>query len=253
MFQKSRRVVAIALTLALAGSGIAAATASENDAKVQGKVAPKKLDKKKFKRVNLTLGVINSKDWITGIQENPASEFIRISKNVKINLNKRPRCTVDLPNGIPTNQARQLCPNKSVLGAGRAEVTAPASAPQCGGTPCVIATPKVTVFNGPGKNEVRLHTFHPNLGASSPVVLGRIVPARKKGYGKALSVPNAPETGAVLITKFNATLKKGTGVVTARCKPKKFKFQRTVTYSDDTRETVTKTQKCKVKRKKKRR
>jgi hypothetical protein len=245
--------VALGVTLALAVSGIAAATADENDAKVVGKVAPAKLDKKKFKPINLTLGVENSSDWITGIQANPASELIRISKNVKINLGKRPRCNADLSNGTPPAAARKACPKKSFLGSGRAEVMGPGIAPQCGADlfnpPCVIAEPVVSVFNGPGKNQVRLHTYDPNLGVASPVVQGRIVPAGKKGYGKALRVANAPETGPLLITKFNATLKKSTGVATARCKPKKIKFERTVTYADDTRETVTKTQNCKVKKK----
>src|SRR5690606_12150513 len=155
--------------------GIAAATADQNDAKVVGKVGPSKLDKKKFKPVNLKLGVENSSDWITGVQQNPASELIRVSKNVKINLNKRPRCKAALPNGIPTNEARKRCSKKSVLGTGSAQVMAPGvGCPIPQADPCVIATPKVTVFNGPGKNQVRLHTYHTNLGAASPVVQGRI-------------------------------------------------------------------------------
>lgn len=248
MFKKSRRVVALGVALALAGAGIAAATADLNDAKVVGKVAPKKLDKKKFKPVNLTLGVINSKDHITGAQSNPASELLRISKNVRVNLNKRPRCTAPLPNGITTEDAKAACPKRSVLGSGEAEVTAPGIAPQCGANvlnpPCVIATPVVTVFNGPGKNEVRLHTYSDDLGGASPIVDGKIVNAKKKGYGKALRVAEAPETGSVMITRFVAKLKKNTGVVTARCKPKQFKVERTVVYKDATQESVTTKQKC---------
>src|SRR5690606_18315194 len=111
----------------------------------------------------------------------------------------------------------------------------------------------VSVFNGPGKNQVRLHTYDPNLGVASPVVQGRIVSAGKKGYGKALRVANAPETGPLLIMKFNATLKKSTSVATSRCKPKTIKFERSVSYKDGTRESVSTAQKCSVKKKKKKR
>lgn len=243
---KSRKVVALGLTLAVGVAGVAFATAADdNDAQVVGKVAPAKLDKKKFKPVNLTLGVKNSDDWITGAPDQPIpmSEFIEISKNVKVNLNKAPRCKAPIPDGTPTETARKSCPKKSVLGTGKATVVS------AGGT--VIATPVVTVFNGPGKNQVRLHTYAQALASSSPVVQGRIVKAKTKGYGQALSVPNAPDTGGLLITLFQAKLKKGSKVVTARCKPKQIKFKRTVVYKDESSESVTKKQKCTVKKAKK--
>ena len=135
-----------------------------------------------------------------------------------------------------------MCPPKSNLGSGDAEVTAPGGA--------VIAEPVVTVFNGPGKNELRLHTYSPDLGVASPIVDGKIVNAPGK-FGQALDVPEAPETGAVMITGFNAKLKKSSKVATAKCKPKKITFKRTVTYADASKESVTKTQKCKQKKKKK--
>jgi len=253
--RKSRRVVALGLTLVLACAGLAVADgAGENDAKVIGNVNPKKLDKKKFKPIALTLGVQNSLN-LTGQGANPTSELIKVSKNVKINLKRAPRCTAPIPNGTPPAQARQLCPPKSLIGTGKAAVAAPGIAPQCGGDlenpPCVFARPDVLVFNGPGRNQVRLHTYHPLLGASSPIVNGRIVKASGKAFGQALSVPNAPETGALLITQFQATIKKNSKVATARCKPKRIRYQRTVTYFDGSRETVSKSQKCKVKKAKK--
>lgn len=242
MFRKSRKVVALGLTLAVGVAGLAIADAADdNDAKVIGKVNPAKLDKKKFKPVNLQLGVKNSADWITGIQPNPASELIEVSKNVKINLNRAARCTAVIPNGTPTKEAKQLCPRKSVLGSGKARVQAP------GGM--VVAEPVVTVFNGPGKNEVRLHTYSPDLGAASPIVEGKIVKAKSRGFGKALRVAEAPETGPIMITLFHAKLTKKSKVATARCKPKKIKFKRTVTYADGSKESVSKAQKCKVKKK----
>ena len=211
--------------------------AAENVAVVDGKVTPNKLSKKKFKPVKLFLGVRNSKGQIDGAQSNPASELISFSKNIKIQLRKAPRCTAPLPNGIPTADARAACPPKSYLGAGDGEVTAP------GGT--VIAEPVSSVFNGPGKNEVRLHTYSPDLGPASPIVDGRIVNSPINGFGQALRVPQAPETGAVMITKFNASLLKARKVAMARCKSKKIKFQRDVRYADDSAEFAQLTQRCK--------
>ena len=98
------------------------------------------------------------------------------------------------------------------LGGGDAVVYRPTAT--CGGTaePCVAAEPVVSVFNGPGPGQLRLHTYSPDLGPASPVVNARIVKAtqaeKNKGYGQALSVPNAPVTGALKITSFNATIEK---------------------------------------------
>jgi hypothetical protein len=242
LIKKSRMIVAGGLAVVVATAGIAVAGgtgAAENIAAVDGKVTPSKLSKKKFKPVNLFLGVRNSNGHIDGMQSNPASEFIAISKNVKVKLSKAPKCTAPLAPGTPTAQAKAACPGKSFLGSGVAEVTAAG--------PTVIAEPVVSVFNGPGKNQLRLHTYSPALGTASPVVNAKIVNAPGK-WGQALSVPNAPETGGVMITKFNAKILKKRKVATAKCKPKKIKYQRRVTYKDGSSEVVTKAQKCKVKK-----
>jgi hypothetical protein len=238
VIRRSRLVVALGLVLALGVSGVAFGTAAVNTAAVDGKVTPKKLDTKKFKPVNLFLGIRNSYGTAhTGTQSNPAAENISFSKNIKVSLGKAEPCPVTLANGTPTEQAKQQCPPKSFIGSGLAEVQAPGGA--------VIAEPVVSVFVGPGKNDLQLHTYDPDLGAASPVVPAKIVKSKAGGkYGQALDVPQAPETGALLITSFNAKLKKGSGVATARCKPKKFQFLRKVTYKDGTSETVKLSQKC---------
>ena len=244
MLSKSRLIVAIGLVLALAVSGIAFAQGTVNEAFVDGSVKPsKKLDKKKYKKTNLLLGIRNE-NTITGTQVNPASEKISISKNVKVDLDKAPRCPVTLTNGTPTEAAKAQCPAASLIGTGEAEVQAPGNA--------VIATPEVNVFNGPGPNQLQLHTYSPALGAASPVVPASIVNSDQGSKFKhMLSVPVAPETGALLITKFNATLKRGTGVASVKCKPKTVTFLREVTYKDGTSETAELTQKVKCKPKKK--
>ncbi len=243
MFTKSRIVVAGGLAVVVATAGVAAAGstgADLNEADVVGKVTPTKLSKKQFKPVNLFLGVVNSPDSAGNPVANAKSEKIAISKNIKVTLNKAPVCTAALPNGSTPQFAKNACPAKSFLGGGDATVHAPG--------PMLAAEPVVSVFNGPGPNQLRLHTYSYDLGAASPVVNASIVNANKSGYGKALSVPNAPVTGALKITSFNAKIKKSTKTMSAKCKPKKFKFQRTVTYTDDSSETANLSQNCKVKK-----
>ena len=57
-----------------------------------------------------------------------------------------------------------MCPGKSLLGTGEAEVNLGASR---------VSDIVVQVFNGPGKNQVRLHTSSPTLGAAAPTGAGR--------------------------------------------------------------------------------
>ena len=81
-------------------------------------------------------------------------------------------------------------------------------------------------------------------------MLGSIVKSNAGSkFGYALSVPNAPETGALMITKFNATITKKSKAALARCKSKTMTWQRKVTYHDGTSETAEITQKCKRKKK----
>jgi hypothetical protein len=243
MFIQSRKILAIATAVAVATAGVAVAGstgADLNDAKVVSKVKPSKLSKKKFSKIQVLLGVVNSPDSAGNPVANPKSERIAWSKNIKVNLKKAPRCTAALPNGSTPQFAKNACPAKSFLGSGKATVHAPG--------PTLAAEPVVSVFNGPAANQLRLHTYSDDLGPASPVVNAFIVNANKPGYGKALSVPNAPVTGALKITSFNAKIKKSTKVISAKCKPKKFKFQRTVTYTDDSSETANVSHNCKVKR-----
>jgi hypothetical protein len=262
MFIKSRKILAIGTAVAVATAGIAVGGttgADLNDAKVVAKVTPNKLPKKKFVPVNSLLGVVNSPDSAGNEDANAASERIAFSKNIKITLNKAPKCNVDLPNAIPTENARDLCPPGSVLGTGSATVHAPGATctpPQA--DPCLVGTQVVTVFNGHptnGPGALQLHTWGDppeGLGGLSPTVDAWIEKAnqqeKRKGFAQALDVPVAPTTGALKITSFNSKIKKSTKIVAAKCKPKKLKTQRTVTYTDGSSETASKSQKCKVKK-----
>ncbi len=241
MVRKSRLIVALGLVLALGVSGIAfGGGADAITTSVEGQVKPsKKLDKKKYKKASLLLGVINEAN-VTGTQQNPASEYISMTKNVKINLKKAPLCPVTFGNGTPTDAAKAQCPPDSVIGEGTAEVVGPGNT--------VIATPVVTVFNGPAQGQLQLHTYSDDLGAASPTVPASVEKSKLGGkFGPALNVPAAPETGALMITGFNALLSKSSGVAFVKCKPKTITYQRDTTFKDGSSESSTLDQKVKCK------
>jgi hypothetical protein len=244
VIRKSRFGMALALVLALGVAGIAYAGggASTHDASVTGKVKPKKLDKKKFKKVNFNTGVVTT-GGITGTQANPAAEKISFGKNIKFKSGAAPVCTTLPAPGSTPQEARDACPAKSFLGTGGAMVEGP-------GGP-VDEDVVVSAFNGPGSNQIQLHTWSQVLGPAAPTVQGFIINANEgKKYKKALSVPEAPETAALMITQFDANITKSSGVVRARCKAKKFLWKREVTYTDGSTDTATLSQKCKRKKKK---
>ena len=191
MIKKSRFVLAIGLVLALGVGSLAFADgASDNTAFVDGGVTPKKLDKKKFKPVNLFSGVRTEvTGGVNGLQANPTVEYISYDKNIKFDFNAGDVCTTLPPSGSTPDQAKAACPKSSYLGSGEAEVQGPGIPP--------ITDITVSVFRGPAKNGIQLHTFSPTLGQAAPTVLGSIVKSNAGSkFGYALSVPNAPETGA---------------------------------------------------------
>ena len=246
MIKKSRFVLAVGATLALGVSTLAFADgASENTAFVDGSVKPGKLDKKKYKPISLFSGVRTEAN-VTGQQQNPANEVISYPKNVKFDFNAGDTCTTLPPSGSTAAQARNECPPDSYLGSGHAEVYGGSPAPN---TP-VATDVTVSVFRGPDKKGIQLHTFSPTLGPAAPTVLGRIVKSNAGGqFGPALLVEDAPDAGgdAFMITKFNATIFKSSGVSLARCKDKKFVIRRTVTYDDGSQDVATDQQRCKQK------
>jgi len=245
VIKKSRFVVSIGLVVAVGAGAIALADgASTNTAFVDGSVKPAKLDKKKYKPISLFSGVRTEvPTGVNGLQSNPLVEYISYPKNVKFDFKAGDVCTTLPPSGSTTDQARDACPPSSYLGSGEAEVQGPGIAP--------ITDITVSVFRGPDKKGIQLHTYSPTLGQASPTVPGSIVKSNAGSkYGYALSVPNAPQTGALMITKFNATIEKKSKAVLARCKSKNMTWERKVTYADGSSETATTTQKCKRKKKK---
>jgi hypothetical protein len=237
--RKSRLVVTLGLVMALGVATIAYADgASDNEADVVGSVKPTKLDKKKYKPINLFTGVVTKGAVPTA---NPEAEYISWGKNVKVDTSAAPTCSAPIE-FQSTDAAKAACPGKSNVGSGKASIELP------GGL--VYERLTVTVFNGPGHNQVRLHTYDPRLAGATPTVFGRIVKSNKGAkFGQALVVPDAPDVAGDTgkITSFNAKLTKKSGVALGRCKAKSFLWNRIVTYDDGTKENVTLKQKCKRK------
>jgi hypothetical protein len=240
VIKKSRFALALGMVLGLAfGATAYGDGATDNVAQVQGSIKPSKLSKKEYKPVNLFSGVATQTN-VTGTQANPASEYISYPKDVKFDFNAGDVCTALPPSGSTPDQAKAACPKSSYLGSGHASVQFPGLA--------LIDDITVSVFRGPTKKGIFLHTYSPTLLAASPTVPSQIVKSNAGSkYGYALSVPNSPVTGSGMITEFNANISKASKAVLARCKSKKFAFQRKVTYTDGSTETAELTQKCKRK------
>jgi hypothetical protein len=241
MTRHIRFIVFAGLAIALGAATLASADGvSENTAFVDGAVKPTKLDKKKYKPIELFSGV-RTETTITGTQQNPVSEYLSYPKNGKFDFNAGSVCTSLPPSGSTPEQARAACPKDSYIGSGHAEVWGPGNVP-------TAPDLTVSVFRGPDEKGIQLHTYSPTLLAAAPTVQGTIGKSNAgKEFGYALSVPNAPQTGALMITEFNATIFKSSKIILGRCKDKTMTFQRQVTYADGSTETAETTQRCKRK------
>jgi hypothetical protein len=244
VIHRSRFIGAIALVLALAVAALAFADgASENSVGILGKVTPSKLDKKTFKPITLYSGVTTSTTHAVPGQQNAEKVTVEYPTNVKFDLSAAPVCTAPIA-GTTTDQAKAACPAASDIGTG-------VSHANLGGGPDQISDVTVTVFHGPGQDNVSLHAYSPSLGAANTqVVLGRIVSkAPDKGFGPALIVDDAPDLGgdAFMLTLFDATIGKSTKTVLGRCKSKSMNFRNVTVYDDGTTDSADLTGKCKQK------
>ena len=234
--------VALGLAVVLGVAALAYADgATDNTAAVDGSLKPRKLDKKEYKPIALFTEV-RTEGAVTGNQENPEKELIEFDRDGAWKSNAAPLCTANIETpGLTVEQARDLCPAGSYIGSGEAEVNL---------GPARVSNITVSVFNGPARNQIRLHTSSPTLGAAAPTVFGEIVKSGSKKFGPALLVEDAPDAGgdAFMITKFNATIFKSSGVSLARCTDKKFVTRRTVTYDDGSQDVATDQQRCKQKK-----
>jgi hypothetical protein len=241
MIRRVRFVVLVGLSVALGAGGSASADGvSENEAIVLGSAKPTKLDKKKYKPIEMFSGVRTLTN-IDGFQSNPVSEYLSYPRNGKFDFNAGDVCTALPPSGSTPEQAQAACPEDSYIGTGHAEVWGPGNVP-------TAPDLTVSVFRGPDKRGIQLHTYSPTLLAAAPTVQGFIEKSTAgKEFGYALSVPHAPVTGSLMITEFYATVFKSSKALLGRCKDKTMTWQRRVTYADGSTETAETTQRCKRK------
>jgi hypothetical protein len=244
VIKKSRFVLALGLVIALAASAFAFADGvSDNTADVDGDMKKtKNLPKKKAdaKPNEMFTGVRTETTDPIGTQSNPAREVINFGKNVIFDLKAGSECSTLPGPGSSTQQARDACPEDSYLGGGEAELVTATGR---------ISDVVVSVFKGPAQNGIQLHTSSPTLGSAAPTVPGSIEKSTAGSkYGQALVVPAAPETGGLMITKFNATIEKSSKSVLTYCKAKSFLWQRQVTYKDGSSETAEVSEACTAKK-----
>ena len=249
MIRISRLVVAIALVVALGVTTLAIGDgASENSVGVEMKLTPTKRDKKKFKPATLFSGVTTDTTHAVPGQQNAEKVTVLYPKNMKFDFGAADTCDAPI-NGTTTEQAEAACPPGSNIGKGIAHAN-------LGEGPDQVNDVTVTVFYGPGNQQVRLHAYTPTLGAANTQVVNANLQNSSGGlsegggtFGPALIVNDAPDLGgdAFMLTEFNATINKGTKAVTARCKSKTDSSQNITIYDDGSKDTATISSKCKQK------
>lgn len=244
MLRKSRLAVVLGLALAIGATGGIAAAGSpgagspaaspagggpvplangkpEVAVELRARIKPKKLPRKKFRNVTSFTSV--GHDNANGSPDVPKytkAISIDFGKNVKFRLGRAARCKADL-GGTSSQEARQLCPRKSIVGTGTAHVRLPG--------PTSITDLQTLAIAGPGKNGIRFHSWSPTLGSAvTQVIPGQIRPnAPGRRYRWRLSVPRVPLIlgGAGANTLFGVTIPKQTGIVQARCQAKKLQWR----------------------------
>jgi hypothetical protein len=249
VIRNSRFVAAIAMVLALGVASLAFADgASENTIGVLGTITPNKLDKKQFKPVTMYNGVTTNTTHAVPGQQNAEKVTVEYPTNMKFDFSNAVACTAPLA-GTTTEQAKQACPPKSIIGTGNAHANLGQGPDQLSD---VTVTVIVTKIDSKNSGVVALHAATPTLGpGNTQVVVAKIVPkAPDAGFGPALIVDDAPDLAgdAFMLTKFDATIGKATKAVLARCKSKTNKWRNITVYDDGSKESADLTTKCKQKK-----
>jgi len=246
---------ALAAAGALAVSGIALGAASSE---FNFKVSPNKVPKKKYKPVKLFTDLETS--YTNPGNGNPGGAVERtqiyLDKNFKINPKAAAKCSASSLSGQTMAGAMANC-SKALVGKGKATAVNPAS------NTTVFAC--VLLFNGKPKGGkptlqvfTRVDVTGNKIDCSSPktntkgqivVLLTGVLKNASGKYGKVLDVNHITDAAAFPLEIYKTTIKHGK-YMTARCKSKSHKWhmQTKWTYNDNTKSTVHKTQKCKVRR-----
>lgn len=219
--------------------------AAGNDAYVEGSVQPDRLGARTYSPVSLFTGIRNQLvtgvpvagvSGRTGAPAAPVPDRIDFGRNVKIDLGVLPRCTKVL-DGTTTAQALAACPIATRVGQGVAAILI--------GGAVEIGDFTVTAFNGPRAGQMRLHAYSPTLGSANTLVILANVVKTDGRYASSLVIDTAAAAaGGAVITNFNLTIPKATGVVRARCEDAAFLWRRTVTYEDRSQDVALLSRPC---------
>ena len=255
MFVKSRKILAIgtAVTVATAGVAIAGSTGAQlNDAKVISKVKPSKLSKKKFTPVNSLLGVVNSPNSTGNPIEDANGRADRVLEEHQGEAEQGAGLHGRAPEREHDRSSRRTPARASRFWAAVTVDTADRRLPQVDRA-VRRRTPGRLRVQRPRPRPAQAPHLRPDLGPASPMVDARIVKAtqaeKNKGYGQGAE--RAERAGDRRAQDHVVQRDDREGRPRSRrrgVRPRTLKVRRTVTYTDDTSETASKSQKCKVKR-----
>jgi hypothetical protein len=248
-------VAAIVAALALPSIGQA-----DDIQSITANLKPAKRSKKKFKPAKIYVEILTKPLGSGPNPEQPPSAFntkVNFPKNSKFDTKKVPRCkgTEAQLQNTTTDQAKQVCGNKSIVSKGSNTPTGPEHTTGTSawvtvdlpGPNTTLGVPVVvTAFNGTKKNTLYLHSRADSVNNTS-VLVGKLKTGKKapKGYGAQLDV-TIPPLLAGAISRFTTTVKSGK-YVQARCKSKNEKWQAITKYDNHAQTTDDYTSKCKPK------
>ncbi len=251
-----RKILALALTGAIAFGVVSSAAADENVQTESFKVSPSKLSKKKYSNVKYTNLILTSDQAVGpgGSAQPPTATrtVVSYSKNFKFNYKKFPYCKVNdvqLASAPDSANAKKLCgKGTNVSSDGGSNATVKVGSPT-GGT---VIPVDVVAFNVKGG---QLYLYSKPTGAFSSigatVLTGKLKKSKTSGYAQDLDV-SIPPLAAGAIASFKVTIPKSK-YVQARCKPTKMKIAATSYFTNGStnKSTDDYSQKCKVKKSKK--
>jgi hypothetical protein len=253
-----RKYVILAV-MALASMVMASSASAADIQTLDAKIAPTKLDKKKFKPVKMTIDIRtgNNTNASNNADQPPTAVRTDVSfpKNLKFDTKAVPRCKVtdeDIANQT-TDTAKQMCGPKSVVSikGTQAEQTIDTNPLVADGSNVKVPV-TVTAFNGKKPNTIYLHA-DPGAIPTKPVLTGKLVKGKGK-FGNVLKV-SIPNLGAGGISQFKTVVKAGK-YIQGRCKTTKNPFQSVTTFTDwadGTKDVSNDSTKCKPKGGKKKR
>ena len=255
-----RKYLALVVMAALGFGLVNFANAGAETQTEEAKVKPKKLPKKKAKKIKYVNTITTFPETDTGQPKSATRTILDLPKQFKFKNRKWAKCKSDaagLETAATTEDAIAACGKRSRVSSPKgssAQVmvgTGPDSDP-------IIVDVDVTAFN---ENGNKLLLYSKPTGAASGIaasilvgklkrfgkVKGRPAEAKKgkRAYKKSLDV-DVPPVAAGAISFFEVTIPKR-GYIKAKCKPKKMKWQATTFFEDGTTTTDTDKQKCKPK------